>query len=113
MKNIFILLFSVFVFACSSNAQIKNVSVTEFEKGITELDENEVLLDVRSKQETKAGYIEGMKNIDFYDTQFEHSIDLLDKSKTYYIFLNNLVIWYNIYKFAKKIMLSLSEYLAL
>ena len=86
MKNLFILLLTVFAFVCNSNAQIKNVNVDEFEKGIIELNENEVLLDVRSKKEVRVGFIKGMKNIDFYDVQFENSLDLLDTSKTYYIY---------------------------
>lgn len=86
MKNLFVLFLSVFLWACSSNAQVKNINVDEFEKAIEQLDENEVLLDVRSKKEVKGGYIKGMQNIDFYASDFEEKIASLDKSKTYYVY---------------------------
>lgn len=86
MKNLFIVITSLLLLACSANGQIKNVDVDEFKKEVSTLEENEVLLDVRSKQEVKAGYIEGMINIDFYSDDFEAEIDKLDKSKTYYVY---------------------------
>lgn len=85
MKNLFVLFLSVFLWACS-NAQVKNINADEFEKAIEQLDANEILLDVRSKKEVKAGYIKGMQNIDFYASDFEEKIAALDKSKTYYVY---------------------------
>ena len=86
MKKIIVLLLSISAFVFTANAQVKNINVAEFEKGISELDDDVILLDVRSKKEVKAGYINGMQNIDFYGTDFESKIDLLDKSKTYYVY---------------------------
>lgn len=86
MKNLFIVISSLLLFAYSANGQIKNVDVDAFKKEVSTLEENEVLLDVRSKQEVKAGYIEGMMNIDFYSDDFEAEIDKLDKAKTYYVY---------------------------
>ena len=86
MKKLIVLLLSISAFVFSANAQVKNINVTAFEKGISELGDDIILLDVRSKKEVKVGYIKGMKNIDFYETDFETKIDLLDKSKTYYVY---------------------------
>lgn len=86
MKNFAILLITGFLFACSANGQVNNIKVAEFEKLASQLDENEVLLDVRSKKEVKEGYIKGMINIDFYSDDFEAEVDKLDKSKTYYVY---------------------------
>ena len=86
MKKLLLIALSGFLFACSSNAQVKNVNVGEFEKMIVELDENEVLLDVRSKGEVKEGYIKGMTHIDFHGKDFDEQISKLDKSKTYYVY---------------------------
>jgi len=86
MKNVFILLLSVFAFISFSHAQVKNISADKFEEKISTLDENEVLLDVRSKKEVRNGHIKGMQNIDWYATDFERQIDLLDKKKTYYVY---------------------------
>ncbi|MBW8050518.1 MAG: rhodanese-like domain-containing protein [Cytophagales bacterium] len=79
-KSTFILLLAV---ACSSaqtqNEGAKNVSVTEFneliEKGTG------LLLDVRTPEEFEEGYIEGAKNMNFYDDDFDAQIEKLDKDK--------------------------------
>lgn len=87
MKKLLILIASAFLFTINLNAQdIKNVNVTEFEKLVSQLDDTEVLLDVRSKSEVKEGYIKGMTNIDFYDPEFDAEVAKLDKSKTYYVY---------------------------
>lgn len=86
MKNILISLFSVLVLSITANAQVKNVSVNEFEEMIQQLSTNEVLLDVRSKSELKDGFITGMTNLDFHSKDFEAQVDKLDKNKTYYVY---------------------------
>ena len=86
MKNILIIAVSTLLFGLNANAQVKNINVPEFEKMVSTLEPNEVLLDVRSKKEVKEGYIEGMTHLDFHSASFEEVIQKLDKSKTYFVY---------------------------
>ncbi len=45
-----------------------------------------VLLDVRTDNEFKEGYLKGAKNIDFHHESFEEAIDELDKGKKYLVY---------------------------
>lgn len=45
-----------------------------------------VVLDVRTAEEWKTGYIRGAINIDYRSKDFEKRIAKLDKSKTYYVY---------------------------
>lgn len=86
MKKLLIIIASAFLIATNANAQVKNINVDEFEKMVVSLDKNEVLLDVRSKNEVKEGFITGMTHIDFHSKDFSEQISKLDKSKTYYVY---------------------------
>lgn len=44
------------------------------------------LIDVRTPQEFKTGYISGAVNIDYRSDNFKEKINKLDKSKTYYVY---------------------------
>ncbi|HEU4716622.1 MAG TPA: rhodanese-like domain-containing protein [Bacteroidia bacterium] len=45
-----------------------------------------VVLDVRTPDEFRTGYISGAVNIDFRAADFEAEISKLDKTKTYYVY---------------------------
>lgn len=62
----------------------KNLSNQEFKQGLQE--EDGVLLDVRTKEEFDAGYIEGAINMDIMSPEFQHKVQELDPNKAYYIY---------------------------
>ena len=70
---------------CSAQATpaLKSVSVEEFEKV---LEQEVVLLDIRTPEEFAQGQIEGATLIDYYDADFTSQLEELDKDKTYAIY---------------------------
>ncbi|PZD79712.1 rhodanese-like domain-containing protein [Mesonia sp. K7] len=66
------------VLSCANETSYKKVSPQEFEKIIAQ--EEVQLIDVRTPEEYKAGFIEGAENINFYE-DFKSKIEKLDKSK--------------------------------
>lgn len=86
MKNVFcLLLMSFFFINCNSQDEIKSISTSELK---VLLDKGEIqLLDVRSPQEIKQGFIETAKFANFFDTDFNtKAISKLDKSKPVYLY---------------------------
>ena len=45
-----------------------------------------VILDVRTAEEFNSGHIEGAVNIDFYASDFESQLDMLNKDKVYLVY---------------------------
>lgn len=62
---------------------MKRVGVEEFEK--LRADKKNVVLDVRSEKEFKAGHIPGAVNIDVNARDFDQQVGKLDKNKTYLV----------------------------
>ena len=62
---------------------IRNVDVDEFAK--LREDKKNVVLDVRTEKEYKAGHIPGARLIDIGSPDFDKQIAKLDKSKTYLV----------------------------
>ena len=75
MRQIFILLLSIFL--CSCSEQLKYISVEEF-NGFSD-DEFE-LLDVRTLEEFQSGHISRANNIDFFSEDFVKKIKEFDTS---------------------------------
>ena len=67
---------------------IKNVNPQEAFALIEENKANPdfVILDVRTKEEVDAGYIENAVNIDYYSDTFRDELNKLDKNKKYLIY---------------------------
>lgn len=86
MKSILSIVIMIITSFTLSYAQVQNLDVKEFENEVKKLENNAILLDVRTKKEVKEGYINGMINIDFYNDDFETEINKLDKNKTYYVY---------------------------
>lgn len=78
-KLIFPLLFLSLGLSCGTNAQAK-LSPNDFEATLKKEPTAQVI-DVRTPEEFKTGYIEGAKNINFYDKDFAQQIAKLDKTK--------------------------------
>jgi phage shock protein E len=76
------------IFAYSQSdqaAHTKNVVAAEF-KHLADSLQNEVVVDLRTPDETKSGKIPGAIEIDFFGPEFEPVISRLDKSKTYLLY---------------------------
>ncbi len=86
MKNLSALFFALFLFSsCNSQtAAVKNITPTEFEKGIKQ--SNVLLVDVRTPEEFQEKHISGAKNININDAEFKTRLNELDKSKPIYIY---------------------------
>jgi thioredoxin len=79
-------LFFVFVtmIACSQKKQnYYNISVSEFKNSVSE---NDIILDVRTEEETEQGQINRASSLDFYSPNFENSLSLIQKDKKVYIY---------------------------
>lgn len=74
----------VFLVGCSqpepANTSFKDVDVTEFKKLVEEFS-NEIILDVRTPEETEKGMIDGAIHIDYHGSNFKEELGKLDKSK--------------------------------
>jgi len=79
----FALLQSSFSFAQSTDSATV-VTVATFEK-MTKKKKN-ILLDVRTPEEMKEGYINQAGNLDFLDESFPTKIESLNKNKTYLLY---------------------------
>ena len=78
-----ITLFFVFLifFSCNFSTSVINEITTSDFKLLKSVDDIQII-DVRTIEEHKSGYIEASLNIDFYDSNFIDSLNVLDKSKT-------------------------------
>lgn len=61
-----------------------SMDVSEFSKKIAE--SGVVVLDVRTLEEFSEGFIEGARNIDFYQEGFAHEVISLDKEFAYAVY---------------------------
>ncbi len=64
-------------------SNIKTVNAKKFNESINE---NTVIIDVRTPQEYDEGYLNNAINIDFNSTNFKQEISKLDKEKEYLIY---------------------------
>lgn len=85
MKKIFILIFAcVSIISCSQKKEnIQNISVDEFQNLVHE---NAIVLDVRTQEETNRGQIKGASTLDFYGSNFENSLSLIEKDKEVFVY---------------------------
>jgi len=69
--------------AGAAKTVVKRVDVEEFDK--LRANKQNVILDVRTESEFKAGHIPGAVNIDFNAPDFDAKVARLDKNKTYLV----------------------------
>ncbi len=88
----FILIFAALItientaFSQAANSGVvKNLSADRF-KAIIAYDKKGVILDLRTKDEIKNGFIKGSVQLDFLAKDAEQQIDKLDKNITYYVY---------------------------
>ena len=68
----------------ADNAQHSDIDVTQFDK--LRADENYVVLDIRTPEETREGMIDNAMELDFYADNFESEILKLEKDKKYLVY---------------------------
>ena len=75
------------VVACAQSSQkgADVLSPKEFSEQLKK-DPSIVLIDVRTSDEMKDGYLEGAINLDFNNQGFQKSIDSLDHSRKYFVY---------------------------
>ena len=77
------LLFLIFIFNFQSNYDISPKDLNQiFNKKLSE----NIILDVRTKEECFESKIPGSLNIDYYSENFKDNLDSLDKNLNYYIY---------------------------
>ena len=77
------LLFLIFIFNFQSNYDISPKDLNQIFNH--KLPEN-IILDVRTKEECSESKIPGSLNIDYYSENFKDNLDSLDKNLNYYIY---------------------------
>ena len=82
------LLIPVMSCSISRSAGFEDISVEECYTLIQENKNNPdfIILDVRTPAEYASGYIENAVNIDYYEDDFEETLDTYGKNKTYLIY---------------------------
>lgn len=82
------LLIPVMSCSISRSAGFEDISVEECYTLIQENKNNPdfIILDVRTPAEYASGYIENAVNLDYYENDFEETLDTYDKNKTYLIY---------------------------
>lgn len=76
-------LFLIFVFYFQSNYDISPKNLNQiFNKKLSE----NIILDVRTKEECSESKIPGSLNIDYYSENFKDNLDKLNKNLNYYIY---------------------------
>ncbi|KGL62695.1 rhodanese-like domain-containing protein [Polaribacter sp. Hel1_85] len=86
MKQLFLIFFASFLFInCGNSQEIKTISTLEL-KDLLSKDKVQIV-DVRTKNEIKYGFIESSIFIDFFDNNFtEKAVNKLDKNKPVYLY---------------------------
>jgi phage shock protein E len=90
MKRLFILLVTLLTSAAMFAQQqpcdsaVVNVDTLTFKTMLAKHDGS--VIDVRTPEEFKTGFINGAINIDFRSAEFQEKINELDKTKTYYVY---------------------------
>ena len=79
MMNRVIIVFLIFIFSCDFSAK-KEINMISNSDLINFQDKDYILLDVRTADEYKAGYIPNAINIDFYSNSFNQNLLSFEKN---------------------------------
>ncbi len=85
MKSLTAILLFFVITSCQSQATHEVLDALDFSEMITDV-KHPVILDVRTPGEYSEGHIQGAKNMDFYEDDFESNLAKLDKTKTYFVY---------------------------
>jgi rhodanese-related sulfurtransferase len=81
IKKVTLFFVILIFFSCNFSTPVINEITTSDFKLLMSVDDIQII-DVRTIDEHKSGYIEASLNIDFYDSNFIDSLNVLDKSIT-------------------------------
>ncbi|MDN3665938.1 rhodanese-like domain-containing protein [Algibacter miyuki] len=81
------LIFCALMFSCNAqnNEHIIEVSPEELQQ-VLKQEKDIRIIDVRTPEEFEAGHIEGAENINFFDSDFETRVGLIDNRKSLVIY---------------------------
>lgn len=65
----------------------ENIDVKKFSEMIKEKDI--IILDIRTLQEVRSGYVKGAIHIDFYSNDFKEKLDELERTKKYLVYCHS------------------------
>lgn len=90
MFRIVVILFCLFTNCLFSTAQVQDkiyreLNVSQFKSALDSVS-GEVLMDVRTPDETRKGTIEGAVTLDYFKKDFEKQVANLDRGKTYFLY---------------------------
>tara|TARA_B100001063_G_scaffold35797_1_gene29387 strand:- start:128 stop:523 length:396 start_codon:yes stop_codon:yes gene_type:complete len=80
IKKVTLFFVILIFFSCNFSTPVINEITTSDFKLLMSVDDIQII-DVRTIDEHKSGYIDASLNIDFYDSSFIDSLNVLDKSK--------------------------------
>ena len=66
-------------------SKLNNLTWNQFKKRSLE-DDNAIILDVRTCEEFNKGHLGSAKNLNYLNHNLAEEIDMLDKTKTYYVY---------------------------
>jgi len=73
---------------CPNKMNVENIDAEEFNKRLSLLKKkrNNVLIDIRTREEFLNGHIDGATNIDIYSKDLKERLAVLDRKKEYFIY---------------------------
>lgn len=86
MKSLVYIFTFIIMVGCQPKTESTKITSVNDLSQVDFMDENNVLLDVRTPEEFQEGNIPNSVNYDFMSDDFESMIRDLDKEKTYYVY---------------------------
>lgn len=79
------LLFTLLASSCSQAQNVKELSVSDFEKKMASIP-TKTILDVRTADEYQRGHLQDAILIDYYKSDFKQQLSKLDKNKPVFVY---------------------------
>ena len=88
IMRVFFLIFIAVFFSCSTTLEdtYKTFDIVALKDRIDNQDI--IILDVRTIQETSQGHVPNATFIDYYDDKFDEKVNLIDRKKSIYVYID-------------------------